>query len=57
MCVPLLLAKYYSVPTSLLVLIAIILAAVYYLIIVYRDTPLKEGIVHFVENVGKIIQK
>ena len=56
-CLPLLLAKFFSIPSALLVLIAIVLSAVYYLIIVYRDTELKEGITNFIGNVGKNLQK
>jgi O-antigen/teichoic acid export membrane protein len=56
-CLPLILAKIFSVPSHFLILIAIILSAVYYPVIVYRDPELKEGIVIFVGHIGKNLHK
>jgi O-antigen/teichoic acid export membrane protein len=51
---PLLIAKYYAIPSTILILIAIGVSAIYYLIIVYQDTELKKGLVNFI---GDIRQK
>jgi lipopolysaccharide exporter len=46
-CLPLIIAKYYSVPSNMLIFIAMILASIYYLIIIYRDISLKQGLQNF----------
>jgi hypothetical protein len=53
-CVPIIIAKYYSVQSTLLVLITIAVSLLYYLIIIYQDVQLKQGLLDFV---GSIIQK
>jgi O-antigen/teichoic acid export membrane protein len=53
-CMPLLIAKYYSVSSNLLLVIAVVVTIFYYLAIVYQDTQLKEGLLQFL---SKIIQK
>lgn len=50
-CMPLLIAKYYAIPSNILILIAIVVSIIYYLIIVYQDTELKKGLVNFVGNI------
>jgi lipopolysaccharide exporter len=50
-CIPLLLAKYYSVSSTLLFVIAVIVAIFYYLIIIYRDTLLREGLLVALGNI------
>jgi O-antigen/teichoic acid export membrane protein len=53
-CLPLLIAKYFSIPSILLLVVAIIVSIIYYLIIVQQDTLLKEGIINSFKN---IVQK
>lgn len=45
-CLPLLIAKYYSVSSNLLLVIAVVMMMFYYLAIVYRDTQLKEELLN-----------
>jgi lipopolysaccharide exporter len=46
-CLPIIIAKYYSIPSKTLILMAIILAGIYYLIIIYYDPLLKKGLINF----------
>lgn len=48
---PLLIAKFLSLSSLLLIIIAIGVTTVYYLIIVYQDPLLKEGMVNFLSNI------
>ena len=43
-CLPLIIAKYYSVSTIFLIVIALVLAAIYYAIVISRDNELKQGL-------------
>ncbi len=54
LCLPLIAAKYYAIPSGMLILIAIILAIIYYMTIIYRDPQLKQGLFGFI---GNIMQK
>jgi O-antigen/teichoic acid export membrane protein len=51
MCLPLIIAKYYAISSTMLVLMTIVISVIYYLIIIYRDTQLKEGLLNFVGNI------
>lgn len=53
-CLPLLVAKYYSVSSTLLLVIAVVVTIIYYLVVVYQDIQLKEGLLQFLR---KIIHK
>ena len=46
-CLPLIIAKYYSVPPIFLIIIAAVITAVYYGIVITRDPQLEAGIVWF----------
>jgi len=50
-CLPLLIAKYYSVSLSLLLIIAVAVTIIYYMIVVYRDTQLKEELLQFMSKI------
>ena len=50
-CLPLIIAKYYSVSTILLIIIALVLAAVYYSVIISRDIQLKQGLFSALKNI------
>jgi hypothetical protein len=50
LCLPLILGKYYSIQSTVLILIAIIISGIYYSIILHRDTQLKKGLFDFVRN-------
>lgn len=50
-CLPLLIAKYYSVSSNLLLVIAVVVTIFYYLAIVYQDTQLKEGLLQFLRKI------
>jgi O-antigen/teichoic acid export membrane protein len=50
-CLPLLIAKYYSVAFSLLLIVAMAVTIIYYMVIVYRDTQLKEGLLYILGNI------
>ena len=52
--IPLIVAKYYSISSTLLIVISIILSIVYYLIIVYQDTQLKEGLLNSIRKIINI---
>jgi O-antigen/teichoic acid export membrane protein len=49
-CIPLILAKLYSIPTIPLIIITAAVTIVYYSIVVYRDTQLKEGLLGIIKN-------
>lgn len=53
-CLPLIYAKYLAIPTLFLIVITIFLSIVYYTIIIFRDTQLKQGLIKsiqgFIEN-------
>jgi lipopolysaccharide exporter len=44
-CIPLFFAKYYSVSSGLLFVVVIAVTIVYYAIVIYRDTELKNGMI------------
>lgn len=48
---PLLIAKFISLSSLLVFSTAIVCTAVYYIIIVYQDPELKEGMIHFLQNI------
>lgn len=48
--IPLLIAKYYSLSSSLLIVVAIIVSIIYYTIIGYQDIKLREGIIYSIKN-------
>jgi O-antigen/teichoic acid export membrane protein len=51
-CLPLLFAKYFlAYHSKMLILVAAIMSLIYYLIIIYRDTELKQGLVNFVADI------
>ena len=50
-CLPLLIAKFFAIPSNMLIFIALVVSIIYYLIIVYQDTELKNGLVNFVGNI------
>jgi lipopolysaccharide exporter len=50
-CLPLLIAKYYSVSLSLLLIIAVAMTIIYYIVVVYRDTQLKDGLLNILGNI------
>ena len=52
-CLPLIIAKYYSVSSGILIAIAVSLTIIYYSIVVYRDTQLKEGVMHFLKTISQ----
>ena len=51
-CLPLIIAKYYSVPPIFLIIIAAMITAVYYGIIITRDPQLKQGLFGFLKNLS-----
>lgn len=51
MCLPLIIGKYYSISSTMLIFIAIVVSVIYYLIIVYRDTLLKQGLLDILGDV------
>lgn len=53
-CLPLIIAKYYSISTTFLIVIATVLSIFYYTVIIFRDPPLKQGLIESLKN---IIQK
>jgi O-antigen/teichoic acid export membrane protein len=53
-CLPLLIAKYYSGSLSLLLIVAVAVTIIYYMAVLYRDTLLKEEILTVL---GNILQK
>jgi len=53
-CLPLIIAKYYSIQYPMIIFIALIVSVIYYLFIVYQDVQLKKGLVNFI---GEIRQK
>jgi O-antigen/teichoic acid export membrane protein len=52
-CIPLIIAKYFSVSFGILIAIAVILTIFYYSIVVYRDSQLKEGVIHFLKTISQ----
>jgi len=53
-CLPLIIAKYYSIQSPTIIFIALIVSVFYYMVIVYQDKQLKNGLVNFI---GQIRQK
>ena len=51
LCLPLIIAKYFSISSTMLILIAIVVSVIYYSIIVYRDTLLKQGLLNILAKV------
>jgi O-antigen/teichoic acid export membrane protein len=49
-CIPLIIAKYYSVSPGLLIALAVGLAIIYYLIIVYQDKQLQKGLLNLIRK-------
>jgi len=50
-CLPLLIAKYYSVSSKLLLVIAVVVTIIYYMVVVYRDSQLREGLLQFLRKI------
>jgi lipopolysaccharide exporter len=50
-CLPLIIAKYFSVSSAILIGISIILTTIYYTFIINRDTQLKEGLLRFTQEI------
>jgi lipopolysaccharide exporter len=44
-CLPIIVAKFFSIQAIYLICIAIILSLLYYIVIIYRDTQLKQGLI------------
>ena len=55
-CLPLLIAKFFEFPSVLLILIAAAVSAIYYSIIIYRDTRLREGSLNFIEDIRQTLK-
>ena len=51
LCSPLILGKYFSIQSTVLIIIAVIISGIYYSIIFHRDTQLKKGLFDFVRNI------
>lgn len=49
-CLPLILAKYFSVPSIILIGIAGVISIIYYTIIILRDAQLREGLMSFLKS-------
>ena len=47
-CLPLLIAKYYSVSSNLILVIAVVVTMIYYLVILYRDTQLRDELLNII---------
>ena len=52
-CLPLIIAKYYSVTSGILIAIAVSLSIIYYSVVVYQDTQLKEGIINLLKTISQ----
>jgi lipopolysaccharide exporter len=50
-CLPLIIAKYYSLAPQLLLTVAVVASIIYYLIIVYRDERLRQGLLNAVSKI------
>lgn len=50
-CIPLIIAKYYSVSPTMLIAVAIFVSLVYYMVIIHHDTELKTGIINSIQNI------
>jgi lipopolysaccharide exporter len=50
LCTPLIIAKYYSVSSRLLIAVAVVVGIIYYLIIVYQDKQLQKGLLNFIRK-------
>ena len=50
-CLPLIIAKYYSVSLILLFIVTVAVTIIYYSVLVYRDTQLKEELLHILGNI------
>lgn len=48
-CLPLIIAKYYSISTIYLIAIAVVISLLYYTKIILSDTQLKEGLMNFIK--------
>ena len=54
-CLPLIVIKYFSVSSIILICTAAGITILYYSVIIYRDEPLRQGLVKFLENImGRI---
>jgi lipopolysaccharide exporter len=51
LCSPLIIAKYFSVQSNLLIVVGIIVSIIYYSIILYRDSLLKAGLLDFIKKI------
>jgi O-antigen/teichoic acid export membrane protein len=51
LCMPVLIAKFYAISSKWLIIMAIIMAIVYYFIVIYRDRSLRDGLLKFVWNI------
>jgi lipopolysaccharide exporter len=50
-CLPLIIAKYYSVSVNLLLIIAVAVTIIYYMVVVYRDIQLKRELLTILEDI------
>lgn len=48
--IPLFIAKYYSISSTLLIVIAIIVSIIYYMVIIYQDIRLREGVIYSIKD-------
>jgi len=49
-CLPLIIAKYYLIPTNLLIGITIVTSILYYAVILYKDTQLKQELINILKK-------
>lgn len=50
-CMPIILAKYYSVTPTLLFAILVFMTGGYYLVVIYQDTQLREGLLNILKTI------
>jgi O-antigen/teichoic acid export membrane protein len=53
LCIPIIIAKFYAISSKLVIIIAIIMAIIYYFSIIYQDAALKQGFLNFIRDIRR----